>query len=618
LVLSFYKRVTTDGLRPPAHWEEVLLTTGVLLIKTIMATERKCQHWVGHRFKSCLALLILPLVAVAAEDGVANRIDALLSVTCQTGAPGVSVAVIQHGKPVYEKGYGLANLEYDIPVTPETIYHVASVSKQFTAMAVVLLEEDGKLSLEDDVHKYLPELPDYGHPVTIRQLLQHTSGIRDQWQTLALAGWRLDDVITQEQILRVLFRQKELNFLPGTRHVYSNGGYTLAAEIVKRVSGKPLPDFCKERIFEPLGMAHTHFHIDLRRIVHDRAYSYSNKGAGYQAEPLNYANVGATSLFTTAHDLVLWLDNFREPKVGGRRGIERLQEQGVLADGSKIDYALGIEIGKKRGLKTISHAGGDAGYRSFVVWFPDQELGVAVLSGLASFDCGGTAYKVADAVLGEKVEAKPAATLEVKKEPAAGAAQTNRNYVKLDSRVFKQFAGAYKIDAGIMANFFEKEGKFMAEVPGQGTMEVHPLATNRFYVEAPQGELEFSPQKEGAMRLKFTHEGGRVTTGERVATTPWEPKDLEAFQGVYWSDELETQYTIKLKDGKLTAEHIRHGSVGLLPTVQDQFATREWFMTQVKFQRDASGQISGVTMGGGRLTGILFKRRKEQTGPGPD
>ena len=150
----------------------------------------------------------------------------------------------------------------------------------------------------------------------------------------------------------------------------------------------------------------------------------------------------------------------------------------------------------------------------------------------------------------------------------------------------------------------------MAEVPGQGTVELHPLATNRFFVEMPAGELEFSAQKEGAMRLKFSHEGGGATvTGERIATTPWEPKNLEAFQGVYWSDELETQYTIKLKDGKLTAEHIRHGAIELLPTMQDQFQPQEWFMSEVKFQRDGAGQVSGVTMGGGRLTGILFKRR---------
>jgi len=557
---------------------------------------------------SFFALVVLPLATVAAEDKVATQLDQLLKRSWQTKAPGFSVAVIQHGKPLYEKGYGLANLEYDISVAPQTIYHVASVSKQFTAMAVVLLEQDGKLSLEDDLHKYLPELPDYGHSVTIRQLLQHTSGIRDQWQTLALAGWRLDDVITQEQILRVLFRQKELNFVPGTRHLYSNGGYTLAAEIVSRVAGKPFSDFCRERIFEPLGMAHTHFHIDHRRIVHDRAYSYSKDGDGYQAEPLNYANVGATSLFTTAPDLVRWLDNFRELKVGGHPAIERVQEQAVLADGTKIDYALGLSIEKHRGLKTISHGGGDAGYRSFVLWFPEQELGVAVLSGLASFDTAGAAYKVADAVLGDKLAPKE------KPKPAAApaAAQTNRNYVKLDSGVVKKFAGTYKLDVGPTVKFFEKEGRFMAEVPGEGTVELHPLSTNRFFFEKPPaGEVEFSAQKEGAMRLKVSHEAGGTVTGERTADTAWEPKDFEAFQGTYWSDELETQYKIKLKDGKLTADHIRHGNIELFPTMQDQFATRQWFMGQVKFQRDASGKVSGVTLGGGRLTGILFKRRTD-------
>ncbi len=586
--------------RPPTHVRSAYLGRKLCPRSVLSFTTRGMRC---IRLHSLLALLIIPLSAVAAEDGVAKHLDELLDGFGKPGTPGVSVAVIQHGKPAYEKGFGLANLEYDIPVTPQTIYHVASVSKQFTAMALVLLEEDGKLSLEDDVHKYLPELPDYGHPVTIRQLLQHTSGIRDQWQTLALAGWRLDDVITQEQILRLLFRQKELNFVPGTRHLYSNGGYTLVAEIVTRVSGKPFPDFCRERIFDPLGMTHTHFHIDHRRIVRDRAYSYSKSGSGYQAEPLNYANVGATSLFTTAPDLVRWLDNFREPKVGGRRAIERLQERGVLADGSKIDYALGLGIGNHRGLRMISHSGGDAGYRSFVAWFPDQELGIAVLSGLASFDCGGTAFKVAETVLGDKLAP------EAKQGPAPAATETNRKYVRLDSRVLKQLAGAYKLDAGVTANFFEKEGRFIAELPGQGTAELHALATNRFFVDAPPGELQFYAQKDGAMRLKFSPEHGGTVTGERVGNISWEPKDLEAFPGVYWSDELETEYTIKLKGGKLTAEHIRHGSIELLPALPDQFATRTWFMAELKFQRDPSGKVSGMTLGGGRLTGILFKRK---------
>jgi CubicO group peptidase (beta-lactamase class C family) len=551
--------------------------------------------------KLLLILITGPIVLFAREDDV-KRLDDLFRTWSQPGTPGVAVAVIQHGKLVFEKGYGLANLEYDIPVTPQTVYHVASVSKEFTAMALVLLEQEGKLSLEDDVHKYLPELPDYGHPITLRQLLQHTSGIRDQWQTLGLAGWRLDDVITQKQILGLLFRQKELNFAPGTSHLYSNGGYTLAAEVVARVSGKPFPDFCQERIFGPLAMTCTHFHQDHRRIVHDRAYSYEKDGEGYQASPLNYANVGATSLFTTASDLVRWLDNFREPKVGGRRAIDRLQEQAVLANGKKLDYALGLVIGSYRGLKTVSHGGGDAGYRSYVLWFPEQELGIAVVSGLASFNSGGTANKVAEVFLGDKM------TPETAKAPPRPIPQTPHQYITLEPPTLEQYVGHYKLDAGLETDILRKDGKLVAEVPGQGTADLHPLATNRFFIEQLNGELEFVAKPDNPLRLKFTQEGTTMN-GERTALAPWKATGLEQYQGVFWSDELETQYTITLKSGKLTAEHVRHGEIALIPASRDRFKTTEWFMPEVNFLRDSSNRVSGVTLGGGRVAAIRFNRK---------
>jgi CubicO group peptidase (beta-lactamase class C family) len=559
--------------------------------------------------KLLLFLATAPIVLFAREDD-AKRLADLFQTWNQPGTPGAAVAVIQHGKLVFEKGYGLANLEYDIPVTPQTVYHVASVSKQFTATALVLLEQESKLSLADDVHKYLPELPDYGHPITLRQLLQHTSGIRDQWQTLGLAGWRLDDVITQQQILGLLFRQKELNFAPGTAHLYSNGGYTLAAEVVARVSGKPFPDFCQERIFGPLAMTHTHFHQDHRRIVHDRAYSYEKSGEGYQASPLNYANVGATSLFTTASDLVRWLDNFRESKVGGRAAIERLQEQAVLANGKKIDYALGLVIGNYRGLKTVSHGGGDAGYRSYVLWFPEQELGIAVVSGLASFDSGGTANKVAEVVLGDKMTPEPA------KPPQPPTPQTPRQYITLEPRALDQYVGHYKMDAGLDADVRKKDGKLVAEVPGQGAAELHPLTTNRFFIEQLNGELEFVAKPDGPMRLKLTQEGGTMN-GRRTALAPWEATGLEQYQGVYWSDELETQYTITLKSGKLTAEHVRHGEIALIPASQDRFKTTEWFMPEANFLRDSSNRVSGLTLGGGRVKAIRFTRKVSTVAAAP-
>jgi len=548
-----------------------------------------------------LCCCMAPLIVFAGpkED---QRIDDLFRAWSQRGTPGASVAVIQHGKLVLDRGYGSAQLEYDIPVGPQTVFHVASVSKQFTAMALVLLEQDGKLSLNDDVHKSLPELPDYGHPVTLRQLLQHTSGIRDQWQTLALAGWRLDDVITQDQILRLLFRQQELNFIPGSRHFYSNGGYTLAAEVVARVSGMPFPEFCRDRIFTLLEMSRTHVHQDHRRIVRDRAYSYEKVGEGYQALPLNYANAGATSLFTTASDLARWLDNFREPKVAGRAGVERLQESAVLTDGKKIDYALGLAIGSYRGLKTVSHGGADAGYRSCVIWFPEEELGVVVLSGLANFDAGGIANRVAEIYLVDKLA--PGAP---KPQPVA-AAPAKRKFISLTPKELDAFVGHYRLDVGMETDIRNKDGRLMAEVPGQGTQELRPLTTNKFWLEPINGELEFEVIPEKPLQLKYVQGETRIQ-GERISLNPWEPAHLEQFAGVYWSEELETQYTISLADGKLIATHAHHGKINLIPRGPDRFITKEWFMPEANFLRDSSNQVTGLTLGGGRVIAIRFTRK---------
>ncbi len=548
-------------------------------------------------FLLTLCLLADATPALRGDEAQVKRLDEIFKDSSAPGKPGAAVAVIHHGKLVFEKGYGAASLEYDAPVTPQTVFHVASVSKQFTAMAIVLLEQDGKLSLEDDVHKYLPELPDYGCKLTIRQLLQHTSGIRDQWQTLALAGWRLDDVITQDQILRLLFRQKELNFPPATKHLYSNGGYTLAAEIVTRVSGQSFPAFCEERIFRPLAMSRTHFHLDHRRIVPGRAYSYEKLGDGYQALPLNYANVGATSLFTTAPDLVRWLDNFRSFKVGGRTAVERLQEPAVLADGQKIDYALGVAIGQYRGLKTLSHGGGDAGYRSFVLWFPEQELGIAVVSGLASFDSSKFAHSVAELFLSDKVSA-----------PVAQPKPSPRQYISLEPKSLEQYVGHYRLDTGIEADVVKKEDKLYAQVPGQGSQELKPMATNRFFIEPVEGEVEFTSKPGGTLALKFTQPGSSMT-GERVGLDTGRGFDLSPYPGVYWSDELETQYTILLKGPKLIASHAHHGEIELVPVGKDQFAGAEWFMPNAKFLRDPSGRITGLTLGGGRLVAIRFVRK---------
>jgi CubicO group peptidase (beta-lactamase class C family) len=295
--------------------------------------------------------------------GLTAQVDALFAEWDRPDAPGAAVAVIRDGKTVYKRGYGMANLEYAIPITPSTIFHVASLSKQFTSFAINLLALEGRLSLDEVLHNHFPEFGDFGTRVTLRHLRHHTSGLRDQWDLLQLAGWRMEDVITEQDILDIAWKQRDLNFDPGAEYLYCNTGYTLLAVIVKRVSGMPLREFTQERIFTPLGMTNTHFHDDHRMIVPKRAYSYAPResGEGFEHRVLSFANVGTTSLFTTVEDLARWDRNFYEPGAGDADAMALLQLRCVLNDGTTTGYAAGLMIGEYRGLKTPrSRSHGDA------------------------------------------------------------------------------------------------------------------------------------------------------------------------------------------------------------------------------------------------------------------
>lgn len=276
-----------------------------------------------------------------------RAVDQLFAQWAEPNSPGAVIAVLQDGKVIYSQGYGAANLENGVPNTKATVFHLASVSKQFTAFAIYLLAQDGKLSLDDDVRKYVPKLHDFGKLITIRHLLHHTSGVRDQWNLLALAGWRLDDEITDDDVARLLFHQTELNFAPGDQFLYSNSGYTLLAMVVKQVSGKTLPEFAKERIFDPLGMSHTHFQGEYGIVVKNRAYSYARQPDGkYHYVALTYSTVGPSSLFSTVGDLARWDENFYTGEIGGLALLADMQQKGKLNNGKDINYASGLSLGK--------------------------------------------------------------------------------------------------------------------------------------------------------------------------------------------------------------------------------------------------------------------------------
>lgn len=340
-----------------------------------------------------------------------GRIDQVVRATLgpDEKTPGAAIAVQRDGKLVYNKGFGYADLEQNAKITPTTIFHIASVSKQFTAFAIATLADQGKIGLDDDIRKYLPEMHDFGTPITVRQLVHHTSGLRDQWSLLTMAGWRMDDVITMNQVMRLVSKQTELNFKPGDEHVYCNTGFTLMGEIVHRVTKQTFPDWCKQNIFDPLGMKNTLFFDDHERVVENRAYSYHQGSNGYKKSVLSYANAGATSLFTTVEDLSLWARNFENVKVGNDNVMKIMNSKYVLNNGDTIDYAFGQVINKYKGLNSYAHSGGDAGFRSFLLRFPDQHTSISIFSNSAQFPVGSLAYQLAELYLAAdlKPDTKP-------------------------------------------------------------------------------------------------------------------------------------------------------------------------------------------------------------------
>jgi CubicO group peptidase (beta-lactamase class C family) len=335
-------------------------------------------------------------------DSVTKKIDAVFARYTPAG-PGCAMGVFQNGKIAFAKGYGLANIEYGVPLTPKTPMIMGSVSKQFTAAAIALLVEHGRISLDDDVHKYVPELADYGKRITIDQLVHHTSGVRDWWALVDAAGMRPDDGYTVADVLALASRQKGLNFEPGAEYNYSNTGYILLGIIVQRATGKTLRQFAAEQIFGPLGMTVSHFHDDHNEPVKGRAFAYSPVASTAGAWTINVWNndiVGQGGLMTTVEELQKWDENFYTGKVGGKAFLARQLQQGKLNDGKVLSYAFGLQVGTYRGLQMVEHSGSTGGYRTDIARFPSQHTSVVTMCNVSTADAGGMALRVADAVLG--------------------------------------------------------------------------------------------------------------------------------------------------------------------------------------------------------------------------
>lgn len=540
---------------------------------------------------------------------MAAKVDKVFEKYNHPDSPGCAVGVYKDGQIIYKRGYGMANLNDDVPIAPNTVFHVASMSKQFTAASILLLAQQGKLSLDDDVHKYIPELPDFGERITLRHLMHHTSGLRDQWALLGLAGWRYSqDLITDDDVMSVMVHQKALNFKPGEKYMYSNTGFTLLALVVKRVSGMSLREFTTKNIFEPLGMSHTHFRDDHEEIIKHDALGYEQAGEGkpFRMSLTNFDTTGATSLHTTVEDLQLWDENFYHPKVGGPAFIQQMLQKGKLNNGKDQDYASGLAIGTYRGLPTVGHGGADAGYRSDMERFPDQHFGAAVLCNSAEASPNSLLHQVADIVLESQFK-EPA---KIEKKAANSPAQTGT--VTMTADQMKAVAGIYwKREDDDFERIILKDGALLVDLGGEEYHSLKPFAESHFHVaDVPWSDnldVHFAAASaDKPARLELAWDGGTPEVYESVAAVTPTPAELGEYAGEYVSDEIDPVYRVKLEGDKLKLLRLKNKPDPLAPATSDVFTGQ---IGTIRFTRDADHHVSGFTLDAGRIQGFQFKRR---------
>ena len=547
-----------------------------------------------------LIVLFIPISNIQAQIEKQKQVDELFTEWDTNNTPGAAVAIVKDGAIIYKKGYGIANLEYDIPITPSSIFHIASVSKQFTVFSILLLEKQGKLSLDDDIRKYIPEVPDFGKTITLRHLASHTSGLRDQWNLLSMAGWRMDDVITKAHVLKLVSMQKELNFNPGDEFAYCNTGFTLLAEVVARVSDMSFAVFTEKNIFEPLEMNNTLFYDDHEKIVKNRAYSYQQDSSGFKKSVLNYANVGATSLFTTVEDLSLWAMNFTDIKVGDSTIINKMNTPAVLNNGETFGGALGQFVGDYRGLNEIQHGGADAGYRSYLTRFPTENFAVIVFSNSAEFNPDGIAHKIVDIYLEDKL--KPEDRPEEIKEAS------NSEAITVDEKILSTYVGDFELQPGFVISINLNEGKLTGQATGQAAFPLTPKSTTEFKVEGVDAKIEFIPNEGENIKLIKLHQGGQIMDAPRVDKLKKSSVILTDYSGDYYSEELATTYTFTVVGDSLVAKHSRLNDFKLNHIKEDMFFGEAWFFGQVEFIRDENNIVTGCKVSNGRVRNLFFEK----------
>lgn len=541
-------------------------------------------------FSLGLAMLTtLGAAGLAQQGALLTRIDRLFARFERPGSPGCAVGVGRDGRPLYTHGYGEANLEYDVPITEGSIFESGSVAKQFTAAAIVLLAQDGKLSLDDDIRRYLPEVPDFGETIRIRHLLTHTSGLRDQWELLGIEGLGPGtQVHSPATTLDLVTHQKALNFPPGTEYSYSNTGYALLGVIIQRVSGQSLDAFTQARLFKPLGMTHSRWRDDFTAVVKGRTTAYAGTAERGFNTDMSFTNmIGNGGLLTTVGDLLIWNENFFNPTVGGRAFVDTMQTRMVLRSGRQITYALGLDVSSYDGVAEVSHSGATAGYRTFLARYPDQHVSLAVLCNVGSANPVALGHQVADLMI-----TKPAA-----------AAQSGAATISLADSQLQRWAGTYVDRRTDRALRLAVRGEKLVNEDA-ANFELRAMSPNRFRL-AGDADLTFTgatPQRVATI----VRPGADTTVLTETHEPPLTATRLAEYAGTYGSDELDVKLVVAVKDGRLVLRRRPADEMPMQPMYEDDFATP---IGSLRFSRDTMGRVTGFGVFSGRIRDVRFSKR---------
>lgn len=520
----------------------------------------------------------------------------------QPNHPGGAVGIMQEEEVIFSKAYGLASMEYLVPNSTGTLFNIASVSKQFTSMGILLLEAQGKLSIDADVREYLPYLPKFKHKVTIRHFMHHTSGMRSLHAMLQMAGWRDDDSRTNADLVRFMKNQKELNFEPGSEYLYCNTGYILMSEIIEKITGEKFPAWMRTTIFEPLGMIDSYVEEDYSRVVPNNATSYNgsaNRGFNRAVEYWGY--IGSGNMHCSTSDLLKWLRNFYAPKAGWEAAFQKLQTLDPLNNGEKLNYAFGVVVDSINNSKRISHGGSIGGFRAHASCFPDKKLSLVILSNFSNSGLGSKVSAINDLLLSTD---KPVNEL-------ASATPQMIKAMPVSTGQLANYSGHYWNDqAGYSRKIYVKNDTLRYARSATNETALVPVAKDKFQMLGASVRMIVEFQSTGATKksMLVSAENAPPTRMEYYEPIGATSALLQNYIGSYYSPELETSYRIEVVDNQLMGHHARHGDFDIKVLRENDLEATLSPFRRIKVKRNAQGEVKGLLVTNGRVRNLWFER----------